>query len=151
MFDVQRGDQLLGRVQFELRDLRISPESRFALGPFRRVFQQLQQPPNAEQRQRKSGREQRVDHSRRGRQHRPFVAPHHTGTKCHARRVHERMHDPSVAELVPHRRQGRQQPLPGCRPSPARTACATGSVSAAPALVIPLLNRSTQIHPPGKT
>jgi len=28
---------------------------------------------------------------------------------------------------------------------------ATASVNAAPALVIPLLNRNTQIHPPGNT
>src|SRR5262245_35916018 len=35
--------------------------------------------------------------------------------------------------------------------SDAFTAVATGSVSAAPALVTPLLNRSIQIQPPGKT
>ena len=36
-------------------------------------------------------------------------------------------------------------------PSDARSVAASGSVSAAPALVMPLLNRSTQIQPPGNT
>ena len=57
-----------------------------------------------------------------------------------------------AAELIRDRRQRREQAIPGRRAVGARRSPRRrGSVSAAPALVMPLLNRSTQIQPPGNT
>ena len=69
-----------------------------------------------------------------------------------ARRVDERARRVRRRELRPHRRVVGQQARPGrgalVQP---RSGRATASVAATPALVSPLLNRSTHIQAPGST
>ena len=94
---VQRGDQLLGRVQFELRDPRIGPERRFALGPVGRTVPARP----ADARCRAASAEIRSRAADRSRPPPTAASPicrrtPHELRNANARRVHERMDDSSA-------------------------------------------------------
>src|SRR4029078_398835 len=57
---VKRGDELFGGVEFGISDSRVFAE-RLLTRALRGALENFQQPSDAEQRERKSGREQRID------------------------------------------------------------------------------------------
>ena len=130
---VERRDQLFGRVQFVLRHLRVGAQRRLAFRSVRGVLQHVEQPCDPQERQRKAGRQQRVDHARCRRQQRPPRSAHLPAAKRQPWRVHERQHararretdrGPTAASPAgdprPARRRRRETPRPPDRSAPRR-------------------------------
>ncbi len=148
---VERGDELFGHVEFVRGDARVRAQAPpRARG--RRSFLRGSRGAARSRGASAGSRSRAADRSRRLlTAAAPISVPRPAAAEGQSRRVDERQHRPRAAKLFLHRRQHREQPLPRRRAVSAAIAAATGSVSAAPALVTPLLKRSIQIQPPGNT
>ena len=111
---VQRGDQAFGRVQLRERRLLVREEGRVTVATRRRALQEIDQAQDAEQGQRKAGREQRIDDAGGRRQERPRRPRNPRAAEREAGRVDERQHGARRAELIRDRRQRR--PAAGSMP-----------------------------------
>src|SRR5262249_42330308 len=99
---VQNRDELFSDVDVGLSDARVLAERnlplRFACG----ALQQVEQTADSEQRQRKTGGQQRIDHTGCRRQERPHPSTDLNTSERQARRVHEWEERTRSCELVLH-------------------------------------------------
>ena len=149
---VERGDELFGDVQFvaSRAAYAASAAGRRAAHRWSRARQAGE---HAEQRQWKPGREQRIDDASGRRQQRPAFASDFAASERQARAVRRTAARPRGGELVARPRADRasRRCQAGCPVGGANLGGQSGRSARRPALVTPLLNRSTQIQPPGKT